>query len=352
VLLAATSLGVVLMLVVFTLAPLRQFPGTSVALMNLRALIGRPCGLAPAVRVFAPASPGLGAAAGPAELGGDTREGPPADLGAPPGSDPGIAVWNTKGATSTAAAASDNTGTGTITTPWYPVPAGVPGGRIVVPLVGDLGKDQRVAVEVGTGNPAAPSRVVTKELDPLGKQDHWTEAGLALADTGLRAPTAVRVVAEDRDADPGSWLAVAAPRLTVPRPVTELIGTQPVFADQVSAGLWACQHQIALRDGLAEAPAWRLRAADGLEGAIEQNSIFAPNGGTLVQVDRTATFVELPSELVPPGVPTLGWGHVERVVYRHPVGLVDVRVDHVRRSGWTRLPTLAGEPYTGRIYIG
>jgi hypothetical protein len=55
---------------------------------------------------------------------------------------------------------------------------------------------------------------------------------------------------------------------------------------------------------------------------------------------------------MPPGVPTLGWGHVEKVVYTHPVGLVDLRVDQHRRAGWTRLPTLIGQPYTGRAYTG
>lgn len=44
--------------------------------------------------------------------------------------------------------------------------------------------------------------------------------------------------------------------------------------------------------------------------------------------------IELPSQLVP------------------PVGLVDLRVDQRRRAGWTRLPTLIGERYTGRAYIG
>jgi arabinosyltransferase B/arabinosyltransferase C len=140
--------------------------------------------------------------------------------------------------------------------------------------------------------------------------------------------------------------------LTVPRPVTEILAGRPVFADQVSAGLWPCGNQIVLRDGLVQAPQIRLRAGDGLEDSITDNSIFADNGGTLLQVDRTAEFVELPSQLVPPGVRTLGWGHVEEVVYAHPVGLVDFRVDQHRRAGWTRLPTLIGERYTGRAYIG
>jgi len=62
--------------------------------------------------------------------------------------------------------------------------------------------------------------------------------------------------------------------------------------------------------------------------------------------------VELPSALSPVGVPMLQWGHVELVVPDHPVGLVDLRVDRVQREGWVRLPTLIGEPYTGRKFIG
>ena len=93
------------------------------------------------------------------------------------------------------------------------------------------------------------------------------------------------------------------------------------------------------------------RAGDGLEEAIEDNAFFAPNGGTLVGIDRTARFVELPSEL-PGGVATLGWGHVDRVVYDHPTGLFDLTVGTERRDGWTRLPTLVGEGYTGRGFIG
>ncbi len=350
VLVTATGLGVVLMLAVFTIAPLRQHPGSSVALMNLRALTGNPCGLATSGTVFTGAEPGLGPAIGTATLTGDMHEAPLADSTLAdsrppaPNSPPNSTVWHDD--------VSGGTGTGTVQTPWYPLPAPVPGSRVVVGLLGTLTKDQRLAVQVGAGDPAAPDLVRTVPLAPLGERTGWTEVAVALADVGLDAPSAVRVTARDRVPGPGSWLAVAQPRLAVPRPVTDVIAGRPVFADQVSAGLWPCQDQIAMRDGLVQAPQVRLRAADGLEGAIAENSTFAGNGGTLVQIDRTATFVELPSQLIPPGVPTLGWGHVEEVVYTHPVGLVDLRVDQVRRTGWTRLPTLIGESYTGRPYIG
>ncbi|MDQ4011807.1 MAG: arabinosyltransferase domain-containing protein [Actinomycetota bacterium] len=345
VLVAATGLGVVLMLAVFTVAPLRQYPGSSVALMNLRALTGHPCGLATSVTVFTDVKPGLGPATGVATLTGDMREAP---LPEPPPMTPKGTLWHGD--------VSGGTGTGAVQTPWYPMPGPVPDGRVVVPVLGTLTNDQRLAVQVGAGNPAFPDRVRTVPVDAVGDKvggsTGWAEVTVVLADAGLDAPSTVRVVAQDRVAGPDSWLAVGQPRLTVPRPVTDVIAGRPVFADQVSAGLWPCQDQIAVRHGLVQAPQMRLRVADGLEDATIHNSIFADNGGTLLQVDRTATFVELPSQLMPPGVPTLGWGHVEEVVYTHPVGLVDLRVDQQRRAGWTRLPTLIGQPYTGRAYTG
>jgi arabinosyltransferase B/arabinosyltransferase C len=341
----ATGLGVALMLLVFTIAPLRQYPGTSVTLMNLRALTGRPCGLAPAVQVLTGVAPGLAPAVGSATLTGDMRatrlpESTPVPISAPPNS----TVWHDD--------VPGGTGTGSLQTPWYPLPGHLAGGWVTVPMRGKLNQEQRLAVQVATGDPAAPGQVRTVPLPAVGDKPNWTEVAVALADAGLAAPTAVRVVAQDRVAGPASWLAVAQPRLTAPRPVTDFIAGRPVFADQVSAALWPCVQQIAVRDGLVQPPALRLRAADGLEDSILDNSTFADNGGTLLQVDRTAKFVEVPSRLVPPGAPMLGWGHIDEVIYLHPVGLVDLHVGALRRAGWTRLPTLIGQRYTGRVYTG
>jgi hypothetical protein len=70
-------------------------------------------------------------------------------------------------------------------------------------------------------------------------------------------------------------------------------------------------------------------------------------GGTQVPASRSATTVRIPSRLMPSGPPTLPWGRVERVIYDHPVGLVDVHVDQLRQAGWTRQPTLAATSYHG-----
>jgi hypothetical protein len=326
----AVAGGVALLLAVFTLAPLRQAPGASVASTNLAG----GCGLAGAVTVLDDSGVALGTPDGDAELTGDAVPGTPPERAAL--DDP---TWHTD--------VADGTGTGVITSRWYPVPDGGPSDAVVVAATGDLRAGQEVSLEFRRG-----ADVVPTVLDPAGLEADWVDRTVALGDVDLPGrPTEVRAVARDTLAGADTWLGLSAPRLAVPRPVDGLTAGAPVFADQVSAVFWPCADQIEIRDGLAEPPAYRLRAGDGLEEAIEDNATFAPNGGTLVPIDRTARFVELPSEL-PGGVATLGWGHVDRVLYDHPTGLYDLTVGTERRAGWERLPTLVGEAYTGRGFIG
>jgi len=345
VLITATGLGVTLMLAVFTIAPLRQYPGTSVALMNLHALTGQPCGLAASVQILRDVRPGLGPPAGSGTLTGDMRATPLPDPTPMPSGAAGGAVWDDD--------VPGGTGRGAVQTPWYPLPQAHPANAwIVVPLRGTLTKQQRLEVQVGTGNPGAPDQVRMVALPAVGNKPEWTQLTIPLARAGLAAPTAVRVVAQDRVGGPDSWLAVGQPRLAVPRPITEMIAGRPVFADQTSAALWPCQHQITVHDGLVDAPAYRLRTGDGMEDTIIHNPVSPDYGGVLLQVDRTTKAIELPAQLTPPGAPSLGWGHVDELIYAHPVGLVDLHIRSVHRAGWTRLPTLIGERYTGRAYVG
>ncbi|WP_300013436.1 arabinosyltransferase domain-containing protein [Pseudonocardia sp.] len=339
VLAVAVAGGLALLLAVFTLAPVRQAPGASVAGMNLATLRGAGCGFAGAVSVLD--GDRLGAAADGAELGGDMVAGRPPDRDPIPAA-PDVATWHDD--------VPGGSGTGTLSTPWYPVPPGDPSDTVVVSAAGDLREPQDVTVEFRSG--AGMSAVA---FGPEGRPEGWVDLLVRLGDLDPAAerPTQVRVVANDTLAGDDTWLAVTAPRLATARGVPELTGGAPVFADQVSAVFWPCVDQIEIRHGLAEAPAYRLRAGDGLEDEIEENATFPDNGGTLAQIDRTARFVELPSTLDPAaGAETLAWGHVDRVVYDHPPGAYDVTVTETRRAGWTRLPSLVGEDYTGRVFIG
>ncbi|SFN16084.1 arabinosyltransferase B/arabinosyltransferase C [Pseudonocardia ammonioxydans] len=330
----AAAGGVALMLAVFVLAPVQQAPGPSVASMNLAALGGRPCGLADAVTVQVPDGPAA-PASGPAELTGVMREGPPPDRSARPGP-----LWHT-----------DDAGAGTLRTGWFPVSEGTP--AVLVPATGDLRSGQSLVVEAATGPPGAPGDTARIPLElPGEKTAEWTELPADLTGAGIGV-TQVRLVVEDTLTDPDTWLGVGAPLPARERPAAEVVAGDPVFADQVSALLWPCAEQIVVRHGIAEAPQWRLRVGDGLEGATEDNAFFVGNGGVLAGIDRTASFDELPSRLEPaPGRAMRDWGHVERVRYDHPTGGYDLRVGTERRWGWERLPTLAEKEYTGRDFLG
>jgi hypothetical protein len=338
VLTAAVAGGVALLLALFTLAPVRQAPGASVAGMNLAALRGDGCGFAGAVSVLD--GDRLRASPAGAALDGDMVAGAPPERDPIPAA-PDVATWHDD--------VPDGAGTGALTTPWYPIPPGEPSDTVIVSATGDLRAGQDVTIEFRSG--AGTTAVA---LGPAGRPTGWEDRLVRLGELDpAERPTEVRVVARDTLAGDDTWLAVTAPRLATAQRVPALTGGAPVFADQVSAVFWPCVDQIEVRDGLAEAPAFRLRAGDGLEDEIDENSTFPDNGGTLTQIDRTARFVELPSTLDPAGgADTLAWGHVERVVYDHPPGAYDLTVGEVRRDGWTRLPTLVGQDYTGRVFIG
>ncbi|MFP5021062.1 arabinosyltransferase domain-containing protein [Pseudonocardia phyllosphaerae] len=332
--------GVALMLLLFAAAPVAQAPGASVASMNAAALAGRPCGLADAVSVQVPqpAAP----PAGPARLTGDAREGTPPDRSPAPD---GGTTWHTQ----VGAAA----GTGSVTTGWYPVPPGTT--TVLVPATGDVRPEQSVAVEAGTGPVGAPSATVRVAATlPEDKQADWTTVAADLSGQQLPGPvTQVRMIAEDRASGADTWFAVGAPQPTRAERAGQLIGDAPAFADQVTATLWPCQNQAIARHGIVDAPQWRMRTGDDMEGATGDNAWFAANGGVFTGIGRTARFEELPSRLDPAGGRAMyPWGHVDRVVYEHPPGRYDLRVGTERRWGWTKLPTIAFRDYTGRDYLG
>jgi len=128
----------------------------------------------------------------------------------------------------------------------------------------------------------------------------------------------------------------------------QLLDGHPVFVDQVAAALSPCADLVRAANGMVQAPQYTVRVGDGLEEATQGNAFIEANGGAFAAISRTATFVELPSQLTPVGVPTLPWGHVSKVLYSHSVGLFDLQVGTVQRSGWQRQPTLAIKSYTGR----
>jgi arabinosyltransferase B/arabinosyltransferase C len=338
VLLAGSLALVVLTVVVFVWAPLRQYPGWSVALSTANAVRGQPCKLADYVQVLVetPAQP---VASGDAVVDGAFAVAAKLPSPVPPPS-PGTPVWHD--------AVPAGPETGQLVTPWFAVPAEATGTDLLIPLLGTRA-GQRLILEYATVPGADPpvAGSVPLPADPTVPDTDWQQAPVALAGLGSPRPSSVRLVVRDQVTGAGSWLAVGAPRLATARPLTALTGDRPVYVDQLTATLLPCVNQVGVEHGIARAAQVRVLADEGFSRGFLDLAFEAFRGGTQVQADRSATTVRVPAWLAPAGPPALPWGRVERVVYAHPVGLVMLRVDRVHRAGWTRLPTLADPGYHG-----
>ncbi|MFN2497049.1 MAG: arabinosyltransferase C-terminal domain-containing protein, partial [Pseudonocardiaceae bacterium] len=355
-LLLACGVSVALMPTVFVVAPLRQYPGWTVAQANLRALAGEPCGLADAVQVLAATGP-QPVADGPALASGDfaLAERTPGPLQPPADGTP---VWHDAVPAPHAELARER---GTLTTPWYALPADSPATHVSIPVAaGAAGAlaGQQVQVQLGrTGSAGVhssggnrvlwPERTVTLDPDPRARSNTWQEIPVP-----REGADAVRVLVRDDVTGPDSWVAVAAPSLTSWQPARTVTDGRPVFADQLSAVLWPCVDQAAIRPGIVEPPAVRLLTDDGIPELILNNPLDPNWGGTFVQASYTSTYVSMATRLHPSGPPTRQWGHVQRVAYDHPVGLVDLHIGSAVEPGWHRDLPIAGEAYSGRKYLG
>ena len=337
VLLAGSLTLVVLTLGVFVWAPLRQYPGWSVALSTVNALRGQPCKLAGYAQVLVE-TPVQPAASGSAATDGAFAAAASLPFPVPPPT-PDTPVWHD--------AVPAGPETGLLVTPWFALPA--EGTDLLIPLLGTRA-GQLIELEYATAGGPAPPAVgrVPLPADLSVSDTDWQQAAVAVAGLGTPRPSSVRLVVRDQVSGPGSWLAVGAPRLATARPLTALTAGRPEYVDQLTTTLLPCVDQVGVEHGIARAPQVRVLADEGFDRDFLDLGFEVFRGGTQVQADRSATTVRVPSWLAPAGPPALPWGRVERVVYDHPVGLVELRVDQVHRDGWTRLPTLADATYHGR----
>lgn len=367
VLLAGSTAMVVMIIVVFGWAPLRQYPGWSVALSAVRSAQGEPCALAGYAQVLVdtPAQP---VPTGPAMTAGAFAAAAqrPLPVRAPT---PGTLVWHDF--VGSDPRSDPDTGpltspAGLLVTPWFALPpaggttldsTNLGGTTLVVPLLG-VRAAQQVTLEYATGSIATraieggPDPAVTGSAplraDWAAQHSQWRQAAIPLDRLGPRRPSMVRLVIRDWTASPADdWLAVGQPRLARWRPLATLTTGRPVYVDQLTAALMPCVEQVGVEHGIAQAPAMLVLSDEEFGRGFLDLGFELDRGGIQVPASRDATIVRMPAALVPGGPPTLPWGRVERVGYDHPVGLVDLQVHTVRRAGWTRLPTLAAKSYHG-----
>ncbi len=351
VLLTGSSAIVVMTLVVFVWAPLRQYPGWSVALSALRSTEGQPCALRDYAQVL------LDSPTQPVPTGSASRYGSFAATGRTslvPPPVPGTLVWQDGATTEVGSDVTGDPGTGSLTkpggllvTPWFTLPTHG-GSVLLVPVLGArAGQRLKMEYATATGPDPHPLGSVTLSVDRTTPDTEWQQAAVALEKLGTARPSSVRLVVHERVSSADNRFAVGQPRLAGWHPLTALTAAAPVYVDQLTATLLPCLDQVGVEHGIARAPQVLVLSDEGFGRGFLDLGFELHRGGTQVPVGRSATTVRVPTRLMPSGAPSLPWGRVVRVVYDHPVGLVDRHVDQQRRSGWTRLPTLAAKSYHG-----
>jgi hypothetical protein len=351
--LVAGSTAIVLMtIVVFSWAPVRQYPGWSVALSAVRSARGEPCALSDYAQIA------VDTPAQPVPVGTPTTTGSFAAAARQPAPVPppaaGTLVWHN--AVGYDAERDVDSGAltrpaGWLMTPWFRLPAALPSGggsTLLLPVLG-AAAGQRLTLQyaTATGPDPAVAGELALQLDRAVPRTEWNELPVALDRLGKARPSSVRLVMWTQTAGADSWLAVGQPRLADWRPMSTLTAGRPVYVDQLTAALLPCLDQVGVEHGIARPPQVLVLSDEGFGRGFLDLGFEVWRGGTQVPASRSATTVRIPSRLMPSGPATLPWGRVVRVIYDHPVGLVDVRFGQLQRPGWTRMPTLAAINYHG-----
>ncbi|PVZ09589.1 arabinosyltransferase domain-containing protein [Actinomycetospora cinnamomea] len=332
---AATTV-VVGMIGVMVLAPLRQYPGWTVALGNVKDVVRQGCGLQDDVTVLRPDPVAFGAPVNPPVTTGDFVDDTVAPIPEPV---PGLGrVWHD--------VTDGSGGRGTLVTGWYPVPAGTGATDVVVPLLESGPPDERVSVEFADGAAEAPRVLGRTEIDYLPQADErtWQQRPVSLVDAP-GDPTFVRVVVDTTAERGQDRLAVAQPFLARPEPITPVVEGRPVLVDQMSTVLWPCVDQVASHDGIAPASDVRIHADEDLTSAYYGLQDRRERGGVWRLDTVGVTYVRLATAVPPGREAAKPWGRVDLVVRDLPTGRYGLSTTERSKSGWERGPTLARQEY-------
>ncbi|MEX5719551.1 arabinosyltransferase domain-containing protein [Geodermatophilus maliterrae] len=333
VLLTATALvaAVVLLLGSFTVAPLRQAAagGYSLTEVNLASLTGGTCGVAEAVEVLVddPGGPlgpaiGEGSADGFVSGGGYPPSSPPP---APPGTGPATDLWGSL--------AGGELATGTLTSPWVPLPELADDQDVAVSVAGRTAGANRLELEFGRSD--GGEAVTALERRPLGDGPEGRPAWRPLAVGADAVPAtadAVRVLATDAATDAGGWLAVTGPRVRTAEGLQDfLTGRGTVLPDWPLSWHVPCVRDIpVVADGLAQTPDVLL-AAPGAYADVAGIAYAPGQGGSFAGVTLAAR-QEVPSRLA--GAPQEEWGSVVVLDYAMARDAYDRTTGEVWLWGW------------------
>ena len=314
----AAALVVVIIVASMAAAVRNQYPAYSVGLQNLRALSGKPCGIADAVLAEPDVSAGLLSPVGEPrdqlEAGGSAEFGPDGisqdltatqtvDTDTPGTGEDSDATSTTAGTEGGVRAGEGINGSHAVlpfgldpsrvpvlgshqtgaqlnaetTTDWYPLPEPSERGPLItVAVAGSFGPDA-VHVEYATGNGQfVPAGAVTPE--DIGPAPSWRNLRVPM-DTLPEDVAAVRLVVRDLDPDPSRWIAFTPPRMPQLVTMQEMVGeSTAVLPDWAVAFHVPCMRPFDEYAGIHELPEYRILPDRGL-AVSSTNTWQAWDGG-------------------------------------------------------------------------
>ncbi|MBV9163941.1 MAG: arabinosyltransferase domain-containing protein [Pseudonocardiales bacterium] len=315
---AVAGTAVVVLLSSFLAAPVRR-PAGSLALVNLHRLTGGPwCGLADDIQVLpdgavlVPDSSGAdssGRLDGFAALAGFDPSSPPPN---PPGTGMSAELWGSL--------IGGPQRTGTMTSPWFRLPALGSTSGVAVSVSGRTDGGNKLVLEFGQAGHAGVTTLGTRvpfdrvrpNQDQLnGPPDYRPWRSLGLDATQIPADAdRVRIHAVDATTDPDGWLAVTGPRLRSVVGFNEfLAGRGPVLVSWPQAFLFPCVRNIAgVADGLADAPRVVIEAPRR-HGRLSAITTDQNQGGDFAALRPFGQLYEVPTRLA--GHPDVDWGALQ-----------------------------------------
>ncbi|MFI5718513.1 arabinosyltransferase domain-containing protein [Nocardia sp. NPDC051750] len=124
---------------------------------------------------------------------------------------------------------------------------------------GSVMPGQPVEIEYGTAESATSARTLGQVMPiDIGPTPSWRNLRVPLDQIPEQADV-VRIKAKDQTLDPQQWMALTPPRIPQTQTINELIGSQqPVLLDWAVGLQFPCQRPYDHKDGIAQAPGWRI----------------------------------------------------------------------------------------------
>ena len=233
-------------------------------------------------------------------------------------------------------------GTGSVTTDWYQMPArsaekplltiAVAGSVDAVDGDGLRTDGQDVTVEFArTGAGGAVQPIGSMSPLDVGTAPTWRNLRFPLADAPAQA-TLARIVVRDTSGAPSEWVAFTPPRVPTLRTLNDVVGTtDPVFIDWVSGLVFPCQQPMKVRNGVMQVPRWRIMPDAEATQKNSQTWMSGTAGGPLGITEAM---------LVPTLLPTYlrnnwgrDWGGLQRFTEVDPAPPAHLDLGTARRSG-------------------